>query len=400
MLKNKLFFFIFLLVFLACKSTQPVIQTNKITQDKEILKAGLIYNLPKTQVIVKVHILKIIQNKGPYIDFSEKYLGQLTNVIKQNQTIWDISNIEFQTVPIVDTANTFIISNSQDYSFLPFKLSKEGFLLSYNNNNIEYDDKKYDFANNNNNTKNNENFSFVLVSSDKNYKIVYDTIYREEVYDSIIKKVPILKPNLVRKTKGEQAKELADKLVILRDDRAALLVGEGDSEYLPDGDALKLMLDEIDKLEASYLSMFIGKTDTLKYTYSFSYIPTENDVDKEITIFKFSKNNGMLAADNFYGTSVVLEINSDNYSNTIKNFHFQQYMLKKDIKKKEKAGLYYRIPQKVNISVKENGKVLAEQKVYISQLGTVEFLPENLFGNDQLKIEFYPHLGSIKSIHY
>ncbi|MEA3450266.1 MAG: DUF4831 family protein [Bacteroidota bacterium] len=400
MLKNKIFFFIFILVFFACKSIKPVIKTTKITQDKDIVSSGLIYNLPRTQVIVKVHISKIVQNKGPYIEFSEKYLGQLTNVIKQNQTIWEISNIEFQTIPIVDTANIFIVSNLPDYSYLPFKLSKDGFLLSYNNNNVEYDDKDSDFKKKSNKTATNENFSFDLVSTDKNYKIVYDTIYREQVYDSIIKKVPILRPNLVRKTKGEQAKELADKLVVLRDDRAALLVGEGDSEYLPNGDALKLMLDEIDKLEASYLSMFTGKTDTLKYTFSFNYIPSNKDIDKEIIIFKFSENGGILAADSFYGTSVVLEMKSDNYTKAIKNFGFQQYMLSKDKKNKEKAGLYYRIPQKINISVKGDGKMLAEQKVYISQLGTVEFLPESLFENDELKIEFYPHLGSIKSIYY
>ncbi len=399
MQKNKLYIFILFLIF-GCKSNLSVIETHNIKESQTPVSQGIVYCLPKTEVIINVNVIKIIEKKGPFSDYTEKYLGSFPQKINSDRIKWKISNIDFKTKAIADTNNIYEVYNTKNISYLPFTLSKEGFLVSYNlkGKNISLQQKQTQKQSWNNETNN--NFSFELVPSDKNYKIVYDTVYKEKKEDTVVKKIPVLKRTLVRKTKEEQAKSLADKLITLREDRAALLVGEGDNDYLPTGKALKLMLDEIDKLEASYLSMFIGKTDTVKYTFSYKYIPNKTDIDKTITLFKFSENSGILPYDNIYGAPVSMEIMSDNYTRTIKKFYSSRKRKEKKEQKKEPAGLYCRIPQKVEIVVKSNNKILTRQDIYISQLGTISELPEDLFGNERLKIEFYPELGSIKSIFY
>ncbi len=396
MYKSILFLSIFFL-FLSCNSQKEVIDVQNINNLSSIHQNNLIYTLPKTQIIVEIEVEKIIKNKGSFSEYTDKYLGALNNTIKQNSTTWTISKVNFYSNPIIDTSNTYIIGLENNF-FTPITLTKQGFLVAYNNPNATYQPKQININQSGMNDNHSQNLSFNFVSSDKSYKIEYDTVYREEVYDTIIRKVPILKPNLVKKTPEEQAKELADRITILRDDRAALLVGEADNDNLPSGDALQLMLNEIDKLEADYLSMFIGRTDTLKYTFSFSYTPSKTELNKKILLSKFSSTNGLLPAENIYGSSVFLQINTDNNLNNVVDFNSKLRIFEQMQKKTINKGLYYRIPQTSSIKLLIDNQIISEKNIDIAQFGTIQFLPASIFSNPNLKIDFYPEYGSVKSI--
>ena len=386
------------MLFSACGTQKDVVQVQNITKIDSYNPTAMIYNLPKTKIYVVVEVEKIIRSKGPYSDFTEKYLGSLNNVVKENNSSFQISNINFYSVPIIDTAQTYVVSSSNFELLYGLNMTRDGFLISLNDNSITIDNQNIDVVRKNNLDNNVENYTFDILTSDKNYKIVYDTVYREEVYDTIIRKIPILKKNVILKTPAEQAKELADQILTLRDDRAALFVGEGDSDYLPEGDALQIMLAGIDKLEKDYLSMFVGKTDTVKYTYTYSYVPNENEFYKKIILFKFSENSGVLPSDNLFGTPVFFEIVADNYSENIKNYQKKQFLFEQMNKVKKSSGLFYRVPERVSIRILHNSHILSYKSIFVSQLGAVESLPSELFNNKNLKIEFYPELGSIKNI--
>ncbi|HPT15420.1 MAG TPA: DUF4831 family protein, partial [Bacteroidales bacterium] len=63
--------------------------------------------------------------------------------------------------------------------------------------------------------------------------------------------------------------------------------------------------------------------------------------------------------------------------------------------KGEKAkGLYYRIPEKADVTVTIGGQPRVDGSFTVSQLGTVTFLPAGTSGN----IELYPGTGSVKHI--
>ncbi|MBN2662328.1 MAG: DUF4831 family protein [Bacteroidales bacterium] len=391
-------FFAILLLF-SCNSSKEIIDVQNINYLTSNLQNNFIYSLPKTKIIIVVQVEKIIQNKGPFADFTDKYLGALNNMIKQNETFWNISDVSFLSYPVIDTLNTYVIGCSENL-FLPLSLTKDGFPIAYNNSSEKYQYEQLDLNLSGLNDDHSQNLSFNFVSSDKSYKVTYDTVYKEEIYDTIIRRVPILKPNLVKKTPEEQAKELADRITILRDDRAALLVGEADNDNLPSGDALKIMLNEIDKLETEYLSMFVGRSDTLTYTFTFSYTPENSVYQQSIILFKFSQSSGLLPADNIYGTPVYFQIASNNKSTNISNYNYNSYLLTQVNKKSLYKGLYYRIPQQATVKLVFNSQIISEKNMYIAQHGTVQFLPANIFKNPNLKIKFYPELGSIESISF
>ncbi len=395
---NKSLILIILVLFVGCNTNKNILNVQNINDVKTYNQTGFIYNLPKTKIFIVVEVEKIVQSKGPYSEFSDKYLGSLKNSIKENRTYYNLSDVQFISAPIPDSSQTYFVSNTVAGLQYGFNLTKDGFLISVNLPEIDFLYKEYEIFGNNNDEADNDNITFNLLTSDKNYRVIYDTVYREEVYDTIIKKIPILKKNIILKTPEEQAKELAEQIHILRDDKAALLVGEGDSDYLPEGDALQIMLQGIDALEKEYLSMFIGKTDTLKYTYTFSYVPEKNDFQKTIVLFKFSANSGVLPADNVYGNPVNLEIEADNFTKNIKDFQQNQFYTEKVHKKKYNSGLFYRIPQNATFRIIYNSHIISQKNIFVAQLGTTAYLPAEIFNNSDLRIEFYPELGSIKKI--
>ncbi len=382
-----LIFFLF-----SCRSNLQVIPINNINQVKKEKAEGFFYILPKTEIIVEVNVAKITNSKGPYADYTEKYLGQLTDVIHKNETFWELQDISILDYPIPDSSQIYFISSKGNF---PLNLSETGFPIAYNTSE-HFTYITYNFSSISIEDKSKEN-SFLPV--DKSYKIVYDTVYKLQTYDTIIRKVPVLKPNLVKKTTEEQAKELADKISTLTDDRAALLVGEGDNDYLPEGPALRIMLDEIDKLLNSYLQMFKGKSDTVYYKYAFKFIPEDYTNNQKKVLFKFSRKSGVQPADNLFGEEVYIELTPNGNYQEIKNFTIDKFS-EKSQNKKYRNGLFYRIPQPMNIKITMNNGVLAENSVIVNQTGAVYSLPAKIFKDKSLEIKFYPKYGSIKEIYF
>ncbi len=386
---------LFITIISGCR-TESFIRSERISQVKNYNPGAFVYYLPATKIIVEVEAVKVVENKGIYADYAKEFLGNLGNIITENRTYWELSNIKISSVPVRDTNNiwTFTSSEPQHYSF---QLTPEGFPVALGKN-IEFKHwqtgtQSYLWQNRRTDS------SETLLVIDQGYKEVYDTIFKIEKYDTIQRTVPIIERRFIKKSTREQARELADKIFLLRDDREALLVGEGDSEYLPDGEALKIMLKGLDKLEKEYLAQFIGRTDKTIFHYRFEIIPEHtNDIIQQV-LFRFSPEKGILPPSALKGEPVIFEMKSSFSTKPIANFNQNQRILRRvDNVKDNRRGLAYRIPEKVTVQVKKNNKILAEKQMLVSQFGTISFLPVKLFESKKLKIEFYPEYGSIKSI--
>lgn len=347
---------------------------------------------------IAIEVTKKVYKKGPFSDYAEQFLG-ISDVITHDKIEWSISNVDIQTYAKIDTTQIYVInSNFNGYSDL-INLSKEGFLLSINKqigtyySDLEIDDNMVI------DSELDATLSYGNIMKNDNFKTVYDTIYNEILEDTNFVKIPVVKKQLVEKSIIDQAEELAEQILVLRDDRSALLVGEGDSEYLPDGQALEIMLLGLDKLEEEYMSMFIGKTFTSKQIYYFDYIPAENQLFRQEILCRFSETDGLLDAKNIKGKPVYLEITSENNSSTISEFNYKQSISKRVEKNKEQnTGIVYRIPEKANLRIVYKDNEYLNEDLIIAQYGTNMFLPAKLFLENDYAIEFYPKYGALKSI--
>ena len=394
-----IFLTIILFIITSCSSKKNIVNVKNINNVKKYTENSLIYALPRTVIVVDIEVSKITKRKGPFSSYTEEFLGSIKNIVKTNSTEWVISSINFRTYPIVDTNNIYVISSKQSSIIDLINLTPEGLLQSINSNKNQEVDLKRKEENTIIINDNKYKLSYGELSLENTYKEVYDTIYRIEKTDTAEIKIPVVKKNLVRKSIKEQAKDLAEEIFILRDDKNALLVGEGDSEYLPEGDALEIMISGIEKIEKEYLSMFIGKTYKENFHYKFEFTPGESNIQKQTILFRFSSQLGILSTDDIRGTPVILQLDSKQSTLNIKKFSEQQYLFKRIEKKKNRnTGIYYRMPEQSTAKLLLEKKILAQKDILLAQYGTILSLPAKLFLENNYEIEFYPNYGSLKKI--
>lgn len=378
-------FFILLLtisiVFFSCKTEHHAINVIPLNKAQGIRNYSNLYALPKTVIRVNVSFTQTIYKQGPYNRYAKSMLG-IDQIVNRNFVEWSIDKVDFKTFAIPDTNHIYLIEQAGGINNIGLSLTSCGLINSVNadwkhsHSFLTSDNKKY--------------------TSTLNFNKEEEQLNKTNIID--FNDVPILKDVASKKTSYEKAKALAEKIYTLREDRAAILVGDGYSEAMPDGLALKKIVENLNDLEQRYLSMFVGRQLTRQYTYSFDFTP---DSPKKITqsiLFRYSASRGIVSFNDVSGLPVIIEINSFQNINRITKFDENQNRIKRIAEIDEKAhGLYYRIPEMGLIKLLIDEKVIAEKKLMIAQFGEVHPLdPSYLDG--RYSIEFYPELGSIKQI--
>ncbi len=339
---------------------------------------GIVYNLPKTEVIVNVEVTEIHSFKGPFAAFAGKYFG---NVDAENADDVDfqISNIQISTVPIPDSTQYYELTTKGLHKKNTISLTEQGFIAGINSVS-DYSKSNESNSRTLNLKTNSDKISYAELALRSVRETAYDTTYKEVFRDSVIVREPVITQRFVYKTPEKQAQELADIIFLLRDDRNALLKGENDGDHIPDGAALEIMIRELNKLEKEYMALFTGHKTTNLIKYEFRVIPQLGD--SALTVFRFSENFGILPTNTTSGAEVQLvfqtpqQFDSLRYTNT--------------------AGIKYRTPATVNIAVMYEKKKLTHIQTQLNQFGVVRSLPKKLRKGSA--IEFYPESGMLKSI--
>ena len=161
-------------------------------------------------------------------------------------------------------------------------------------------------------------------------------------------------------------------------------------EFHPDGEAYKVSLKELQKIEKDYLSLFVGKTTYDKGNFSFDYVPKSGG--KSEAIFRISEENGIVPATDLTGKPVTIEFDIDKEL-------AQKYsgMVKSDNPAAGQRGVFYRIPGRATVKLINDMNVVATARLTIAQFGAVAPVPEELlFG--EYSIEFNKETGAIQSV--
>ena len=151
---------------------------------------------------------------------------------------------------------------------------------------------------------------------------------------------------------------------------------------------IKLMNEELTKLEKEYMMLFTGITEKETFQYRYTYIPESQIYNASIPLFKFSKFVGVVD-ENFHGGQMVY-IHVNRAKNTMALSNFAEKNVDPEAKS---TGFYYRIPEYAKFSIMQGEEQIAEASFLISQFGVVVSLPP---GN--AKIQFYPNTGGLRKV--
>jgi hypothetical protein len=210
-----------------------------------------------------------------------------------------------------------------------------------------------------------------------------DTIIRKISLDTMTVERQFYKRTVVEKSPDQKAKEAADFISKIKENRFNLISGVQEVNY--NQETLEYMDTQLKTMEKEYLKLFTGVSLSKTMTFSYKYIPVPNQVNTEIPVFKFIKSKGVVDLDEPGGKVVTIKVQRVGNTNAVSAY------LSQAVKTSKQQGLTYRIPEVAKVTVKFED-VIQETQCLINQLGVVASLPVNKW-----KVMYHPETGGIKS---
>ena len=350
-------------------------QRGKKKEDEEtntvapVYVEGVIYSLPQTGIRIHVEAIKTDFVAGPYAPFAEQLLG-IKDVKTQSQTRWKLGRVYLETFSEPDPRQVYkAMGNIASL----ISLTPEGCIAGINTADLPARNVPV-VTNPVSHSTDDSGLVFTDLSDLPFFTAVDSTSNSRAVHLSI----------------EQKAAQTASRILECRKMSFELVAGYLDV-LPPDGRGYEASLGEFDKLEKEYLSLFIGKSSSRDYDFSFEYIPSET-ANKGDVVFRFSEDKGVLEKSDLSGKPVMIEVSgeeslSDNYAK---------------LKKSENpdagdSGMYYRQPGVADVKLIYELKTIATAHLTIAQFGSVAPVPEN-FLNGNYSVEFHPETGAIKNI--
>ncbi|MBO7277855.1 MAG: DUF4831 family protein [Bacteroidales bacterium] len=331
---------------------------------------GVYYTLPKTEIIFKVKVEKIQENKGVYADYA--YLIGAKNIIINDAVKYKIKDIQIHTRPVGDNENIYFLNTLKE---VKVSKTKEGALLTIGQEAPICKEAPHKKGRKPHNPKELEEEAI-------NYPEIFEQkLLTQGRLDAM--------PNLT-------ASKAVEKIEELREKQLDVLSGNIDGTYM--NNTVEYMYKQLDQMINGYVSLFTGESTSEELEYTFTLTPEKPLIVEEdllLGIFKFSEEEGVLELNsNSTAPIVAVKIHS---LNTTKEYEKIEEQKKKDenlqkLIAKKGVGLYYRIPEMVELSIDFEGKHYFKT-THLTQYGVVSYMLDS-----PKKISFKPQTGALERV--
>lgn len=391
---SRTFFLVFSVILISCSWNLVQAQINVIHIDNNTspeVKEGIFYALPRTIIKIDVSIDRIENYKGPYADYALRFLG-LKNVVESNSVEYKINFIRISTTAEPDPNQYYFLGihgksgKNEIANFLT--LSESGLILGVLPEKNDTSQKSVQVTKQEELPAISEMDVFPEIfkySTDMSVFEKVDTIIRKVNIDTMTLERQYLKRTMVEKSPELKAKEAADFISKIKDNRFNLVTGFQEVNY--NRETLEYMDTQLKMMEKEYMKLFTGISIHRSLAFNYSYTPNPNQVNTEVPIFKFIKSKGVMNLDDPGGKIITIKVQRSGTTNSVSNF------LNKSSEKATTHGFFYRIPELARVTVKVSDNFQEEAQCLVSQLGVVTFLPP-----DKWKVQFYKETGGIKTL--
>ncbi|MDR0685967.1 MAG: DUF4831 family protein [Dysgonamonadaceae bacterium] len=351
------YLFLFLLISLGIHSQTNVI---KMSATKST-NYGVGYFLPKTVLILEANCSRTVRKSGIYARYAERFLRlDPQSVIMEDGIICNLNGIKVRSSGVADKREGYLIE-FKSKTTAPFVcLTEEGLICAIN----------------------------------ADYIPEMPTVAVTPAVAGITSTVgagSVLAEEYFRAGSTMKMAEIAAKRIYeLRESRNDLLTGNADNAPR-DGEGMRIVLAELESQERALTELFTGTSTTETFDAEFEIEP-ETEVEKEV-IFRFSKYNGIVDADDLSGSPVYINIRRAEEE-------APEVIVDSRKKEKESSGIVYNIPGKASVEVYFGVNLLYKNTFQIVQFGRKQTLATSLLEDRKapVRIHFYPETGAIKQI--
>lgn len=371
---KKIAILIGVVVLLSC-SKKPI-QVLPAENTTRLNTKGLIYALPRTVLKIKVDAVKDIIVPGPYCRYAQKYMG-ISDVPLKKKEEWRIANVDL--IPALESDPTALYSAipGDDTKIDFLKICSSGLIFPLSGLGVNSTSIK-DL----NRSSIGDVPFYTDLSTSPFITTEKTTFYSKVQHDSVFVRVPIQKDMIIEKNVEEKARDAADFIFMLRKRRADFL--SVDADHNLNGEGLKIALDEINRLEREYISLFIGKSFSESSVHYFEYIPNQTEGETSI-IFRFSNSKGVLPSSDLSGNPILLKCLPDPLPESYELL-FHSIDLEKG--KPVSDVVYYRIPLSTYVNISDGKNDILIRRLSIYQYGPTVRIPIKFVIKDNGLIEF------------
>ena len=341
--------------------------TAQITQKLTATKANdyaLVYTLPKTAIDVTIVAKKTVETPGEFYQFSKRLLN-VDNPISAESTAWTIEDVIINTHGVPDNDERYTVKFSAGSA--PFML------LSPDNVPL-------------------------AVNTEQQYAAPSQEIPKAERATATPLETPaarqVMTEDMLRATTPlRRAQSAAEQLYALRQSRQELLTGQAE-QMPPDGQAMQLVLDNLNAQEAALTAMFLGTTKTSTQVVTYTFIPPSDTTRVDgYVLARLSQVDGLVEADNLSGAPIILDYRVTAKGEMPKNEKGVELALPKN-------GFAYCIPGKATVQIDYDGRELADRTLTVAQAGVIYGLAPNSFTDKKAPVYliFDPTTGAAVEI--
>lgn len=311
---------------------------------------GVNYYLPRTGIRADVSAIKVTYTPGEFSKYADRYL-HIKNVKNAEEATWKLQNITVSPIAEPDTTKCYTVK-LKDKSVMPMaQLTEDGVLVAIN-------------------TSTTLPVFPESVKKSTNHKRNYKKYLTAEI--------------LAATSTAKMAELIAQEILDIRESKNT--IKRGQAENMPkDGPSLKIVLDELNAQEDALTQLFVGYTDTLTLSETYTFVPT-GDVNQEI-LFRFSKKLGFVDVDDLAGAPYYI---------SIKDLHTVVLPTEAEKKKRKIQGLVYNMPSNAEVKIFSAHETIFNKDFSFGQFGTIDQLAPSLFGKGTTtKVTFNPTTGAI-----
>jgi hypothetical protein len=353
MSNTKILWLVLLTTLFACSPTGQISVTN--INDSGFKQSGsLLYALPMTVIDVMVQADEIEVIPGPYRQYAEKYLG-IRDVSSKAEYSWAITKVKITSHSETDPDYIYAVMGTYEPDLFPglTDLVRDSMIVDMSR--LPYKDVFYNTFP----VKSEPNFTDLSIK--RNFEAEKDVSVSKVMPDTNYLSRPASKNTLKEKTLEQKAEEAANFLIKLKKRRFKMVSGQIDS--MPQGDAMGDALQELARLEESYLSLFAGKKTVYHHQRIYHFAPVTGKKTDRVVLFRFSDNEGFLDARETRGKPVMLDVTGSNKTKGLEQ-------TESPFKTSENTVLY-RVPDQVEIKLIWGESVMANAFYPVFQSGAI-----------------------------
>ena len=317
------------------------------------LTDGIVYYLPRTELEVKITVTRISYTPGEFCQYADRYL-RMQNISAHPEEHWVIKSIEVTPFGVPNSKKVYSIKVKDKLSSSQVELTDDGII-----------------------------------------KAINTTSPQEKVIEPIVpKKKERINPRnfmteeiLMAGSNMKMAELIAKEIYNIRESRNSLTRGQAD--YMPkEGEALKIMLNQLEEQEKAMMEMFSGFTEETEKTFNYIISP-DKDLSNHI-LCRFSTKLGILKNNDLAGEPIYVSIKQE------------QTLPPADeegMKKKKLDGIIYNIPGQALVTIRDMNKEFYKKMLPFAQFGETEVLVKDLFNKKiNTRVIFNPTTGGIVKI--